>query len=317
MSYFCAIFKNRGISKPIIMISNTQIRQLSEVAKVGNLKISSLNLSVSESALNMCIIRAEKELGVTLFSRKDHSLIITESSKSVFDLFERLLEIYKELEEKLAEIKNGHAGPLRLAIQDSVAPYISPKLYHNLTKESNLKCAFTQCDCASLVKRLIDGEVEFGILLKGNKPAGFREKLLYADEMVGYLSPSYAEKGGFNPRHIVSEKAIIMSETQNHRKSHQIDVEKSLFEGFNYDSLMRYVDLIEGYTLVPKMQMAYMNEEQRTRVRPILETSYQKRHVCIVYRKKRGHEQEYFLNLLTETIGDIVKIQQLKDEKLL
>ena len=299
------------------MISATKIKQLSEVAKVGSLKISSLNLCISESALNMCIFRAEEELGVTLFSRNNHSLVITESSKSVFDLFERLLEIYKELEEKLAEIRNGHAGPLRLAIHDSVAPYISPKLYHNLTKESNLKCAFTQCDCASLVKRLVDGEVEFGILLKGNKPAGFREELLYADEMVGYLSPSYAEKGGFNPRHIVSEKAIIMSEAQNHRKSHQIDVEKSLFDGFNYDSLIRYVDLIEGYTLVPKMQMAYMNEEQRTRVRPILETSYQKRHVCIVYRKKRGHEQEYFLNLLTKAIGDIVKIQQLKDEKLL
>ena len=94
MSYFCAIFIKKGRFKPVKMISATKIKQLSEVAKVGSLKISSLNLCVSESALNMCIFRAEEELGVTLFSRKDHSLIITESSKSVFDLFERLLELF-------------------------------------------------------------------------------------------------------------------------------------------------------------------------------------------------------------------------------
>lgn len=299
------------------MFTITQMRQLIEVAKMGSLKMSSLNLSVSESALNMCIFRAEKELGFPLFNRKNNCFYITEKSKPLFDIFEEELNKIWEFEKRIAEIKGKLVGSLKIAVQDSVAPYISPELYHNLTKKSNLKCIFTQCDCTSLVKRLIDEEVEFGILLKGNKPAGFQEKLLYADEMVGYLSPLCAEKGGFNPRHIVSKKAIIMSQAQNHRKSRKINGESPLFDGFNYDSLIRYVDLAGGYTLIPKMQMDYMNEEQRSRVRPILESYYRQRHVCIVYRKKRGHEQEYFLNLLTEAIGDIVKIQQLKDEKQL
>lgn len=299
------------------MFTITQMTQLIEVAKKGSIKVSSVNLCISESALSMCIARLEKKLGFRLFFKKNHCLYITEDSKPLFALFSEMLVKEKELEEKIAEIKKTPINPLKVAVQDSVAPYISPELCVKLSQEPNLKCTFTQCDSTSLVKRLVDGEIDFGILLKGYKPTGFQEKLLYADEMVGYLSPLCAEKGGFNPRRIVSKKAIIMSQAQNHQKSRQKKEENPLFEGFTYESLIHYVDLIGGYTLIPKIQMDYMNEEQRSRVRPILESHYKQRHVCLVYRKKSGQEQEYFLNLLTESIGDIVKIQQLKDEKLL
>ena len=95
---------------------NQKIHYFLTLAECLSFTQTALRYDVSQTAISQYISSLEKRLGVRLFQRERHSVLLTEAGKYYYDQVSAQLKQYEETIEKLKVIDKGYRGHLKIGV---------------------------------------------------------------------------------------------------------------------------------------------------------------------------------------------------------
>lgn len=144
------------------------IRQLEYVvalADAGHFGRAARACHITQPALSAQIQALEEQLGVTLFERSRRGANPTPVGRWVAARARALLEGVDELSEVARGAREPLAGPLRMGVIPTVAPYLLPDWLPPVRREwPHLRLFLIEDQTLRLVDRLLDGELDLLLL---------------------------------------------------------------------------------------------------------------------------------------------------------
>lgn len=140
------------------------LRAFVSVACHASFNDAAIDLHLSPPALTRRIKRLEAALDLTLFERTTRSVALTASGEL---LLPRAQGVLRELDASLqlvTEATRLHTGQLTLACIPTAAKFVLPNIigsYHR--RRPDVRLRLIEADLATVTRRVIDGDAEFGI----------------------------------------------------------------------------------------------------------------------------------------------------------
>ena len=98
-----------------------QAQYVKTIAECGSITAAAKKLFVSQPSLSQMLRQIEQEIGLPIFDRSTSPLRLTYAGEKYLYAAERILAANSELESQLKEIKQEHAGRLRLKESDRLS----------------------------------------------------------------------------------------------------------------------------------------------------------------------------------------------------
>jgi LysR family hydrogen peroxide-inducible transcriptional activator len=263
--------------------------------------------SVTQPTLSTMIQKLEDELGCRIFDRTAQPIVPTETGKLILQQAQVILFHVKQLKENVASQKGGLAGSLSLAIIPTVAPYLLPGFiaaFRSCYPDIILKA--TEMRTADIIRALHEAELDMAILATPLSDPKILEVPLYYERFVAYISPNdpiYKLKE-LTPAEMPVENLWILEE--GHCLRNQVlnfcehKIKTSTIEAGSIDTLVKIVDVNNGYTIIPELHIALLNDEQKKNLRTIVRPEAT-REISLIIR------DDYVREGLMNAVADCVK----------
>jgi len=116
------------------MITLRQLRYLNSLARHRHFGRAAEECAISQPALSMQVRELEREIGAELVERRPGDIVLTEIGAEVARRAEHILAATRDLVD-FARHREVLAGPLKLGIIPTLAPYILPRVLPYLQKQ--------------------------------------------------------------------------------------------------------------------------------------------------------------------------------------
>lgn len=137
------------------------------VAKNGSISSATNILYISQPAITFQIKKLEEQLGVSLFTRTKHGVLLTDEGKVLFNYVKTAMESISNAETDLMNLKNLESGTIRIGVSTTICrhilmPYI--KKFHEMYPKVDIKINNSVSN--NLIKELRNGNLDILILFK-------------------------------------------------------------------------------------------------------------------------------------------------------
>ena len=112
-----------------------QLRVFCEVAETGSFSAASEKLYVTQPAVTLQIKNLEAYYQMQFFERIGKKILLTEEGKVLLDIAKQILDLNRQAEEMLADLKGLSKGTVRVATSHSFADYYLPAVLKNFHKK--------------------------------------------------------------------------------------------------------------------------------------------------------------------------------------
>ena len=168
----------------------TELRYICAVARERHFGRASEACFVSQPTLSLGVKKLEEELGVVLFERGHHEIVVTPVGRKIIAHAERILEEANDLKRLAKESVDPLEGPLRLGAIYTVGPYLLPALLPAVKERAPKMTLIVEENYTEvLTERLRSGALDVAVIsLPYNEPGILTESLY--DEPFVILLPS-------------------------------------------------------------------------------------------------------------------------------
>ena len=284
-----------------------QLTYVIELNRCRNFALAAEACGITQPTLSAMLAKLEDELDVRIFDRSNKKVTPTTTGAKIIVQAERAVREASRISEIVAEEKGSVSGPLRLAASPSIAPYILPEVIRQYLKSyPQVSLTVEEMRTENMLNEIANGKLDAGITISGNVRDGIFEIPLYTEKFLVYLSEDCKrDQNEFRPEDLEHENMWIVKEAQCLRESAFSFCKarakgKQIYEAGNIDTLIRIVDRNGGYTIIPEMHVALLNERQRKNVRRI-EGDYLSERRVSLYIKDDCIRQN-MLNTITDTL---------------
>lgn len=135
------------------------------VAKEGSISASANILFVSQPAITFQIKKLEEQLGVSLFTRTKHGMMLTDEGKVLFEYVKNGIENISNGENALSNLKNLDSGIIRIGVSTTICRNIlMPYLEKFHEKYPNIDIQINNNISNNLIKELRNGNLDILML---------------------------------------------------------------------------------------------------------------------------------------------------------
>lgn len=222
-----------------------------EVAKSGSISSAANTLFISQPAITFQIKKLEGQLGVSLFTRTKHGVVLTDEGKVLFDYVKMGIESIINGENTLSNLKNLDSGVIRIGASTTVCRYVvMPYLekFHGLYPNIDIQIVNNLTN--DLVKELRNGNLDILFLnmpMNENKDLKVIPLIDVQDTFVGNKKYYDLTKGSLNLKDLNSYPLLFQKSPSNTRtflnnylKSNNSDLKPKL-EVVSYNLIMDLV----------------------------------------------------------------------------
>jgi LysR family hydrogen peroxide-inducible transcriptional activator len=258
------------------------LRQLECVVAVAdhlNFRRAAETLGITQPALSLALGQLETQLGVRLFERDRRRVLISPAGEALVPRARAALTDIDAFVEAAAALDDPMAGPLRLGVIPTIAPYVLPGVVPVLRKRyPRLRLLLREERTATLVEQTRDGRLDVCLLALEVDLSGLEARSLYFDPFV-VAAPASDELAA---RSVVRERDLREAEVLLLEDGHCLrDQALSLCEragarelgDFRASSLNTLVRMIAGglgVTLLPTIAVnAEVHSRDRLKVVPL------------------------------------------------
>ena len=221
------------------------------VAKSGSISAAADVLFISQPAITFQIKKLEEQLGISLFTRTKHGMILTDEGKVLFDYVKIGIENITNGENALSNLKNLDTGIIRIGASTTVCrhvvmPYLEK--FHELYPKIDIQIVNNLT--INLVKELRDGNLDILFLnmpMKENKDLKIIPLTTVQDIFVGNKKYYELTKGKITLKELAAFPLIFQKLPSNTRtylnnylKDYKIDLKPQL-EVVSYNLIMDLV----------------------------------------------------------------------------
>ena len=165
-----------------------QAQYVKTIAECGSITAAAKKLFVSQPSLSQMLRQLEQETGLPIFDRSTSPMRLTYAGEKYVHAAERMLAANAELESQLREIRQEHAGRLRLGISVTRAMQVLPDVIPIFTKAyPNVTIELTEAASASLEGLLQKGQIDLALAALEANEANIAYELI-EKESIGILA---------------------------------------------------------------------------------------------------------------------------------
>ena len=163
----------------------TELKYIVAVARAKHFGHAAEACFVAQPTLSVAIKKLEDELGVTLFERGGAEVSVTPLGAQIVAQAERVLEQTAAIKELAKQNKDPLAGPLRLGVIYTIAPYLLPPLVKNAIDHfPQMPLILQENFTAKLLELLRQGELDAAIMALPLPDHGMSMQALYDEPFV-------------------------------------------------------------------------------------------------------------------------------------
>jgi LysR family hydrogen peroxide-inducible transcriptional activator len=191
-----------------------ELRYIVAVAQEKSFGRAAAKCFVSQPALSVAIHKLEDELGAPLFERGKSEITVTPVGERIVEQAQRVLEEASRIKELAQAGRNQLAGPLKLGVIYTVAPYLIPDLVPALRKLApQMPLELEENLTEVLEGELKSGRLDAAIVALPFAPPGVTTIFLY-EEPFQVVVPSehkWAKRKSVHPDELAGEHAILLN----------------------------------------------------------------------------------------------------------
>lgn len=184
----------------------TELRYLVTLAQERHFGRAAERCHVAQPTLSVAIRKLEESLGMVIFERHRHGVLVTATGEALIAQAQVVLQEAETLENMARQARDEFVEPLRLGAIFTIGPYLFPSLIRQLRQDgSALKLYLEENYTHVLDERLARGELDAIIVAMPFDPPETRVTPLF-DEPFHLLLPR---------DHAWADKTVIKAETLN------------------------------------------------------------------------------------------------------
>lgn len=273
----------------------TDLRYIVALARERHFGRAAEKCNVAQPTLSVAVKKLEDELGVHLFERGVGEVRVTEIGQQIVRQSERVLAEAGRVTELAAAGKDPLAGPLRLGVIYTIAPYLLPPLVP-LVKERapRMPLLISEGFTENLIERLKAGDLDVVVLALPVEEPGLVAQAVY-DEAFRALVPAahpWAKLKSIAPTQLLDEPLLMLG-AGNCFRDQVLDLcahagggagAPQMMEGSSLETIRHMVASGVGVTVMPASSVDPIPKADRLlKVRPFVEPTPTRR-VGIVWR---------------------------------
>ncbi|TFW09811.1 hydrogen peroxide-inducible genes activator [Oxalobacteraceae bacterium OM1] len=278
----------------------TELKYIVAVAREKHFGRAAEACFVAQPTLSVAIKKLEDELGVVIFERGGSEVSVTPLGQQIVAQAERVLEQTAAIKEIAKQNKDPLAGPLRLGVIYTIAPYLLPPLVKTMIEHvPQMPLVLQENFTARLIELLRQGELDAAIMALPFADQGLLVQPLYDEPFVVALPKDHpwAKRTSINAEELKSETMLLLGNghcfrdqvlevcPEMSRFSTSGDGIARTFEGSSLETIRHMVASGIGITVLPRASVpAQEKQDGMLRYVPFAEPGPSRR-VVIAWRK--------------------------------
>ncbi|MEC4720235.1 hydrogen peroxide-inducible genes activator [Noviherbaspirillum sp. CPCC 100848] len=278
----------------------TELKYIVAVAREKHFGHAAEACFVAQPTLSVAIKKLEDELGVTIFERGGTEISMTPLGSQIVAQAERVLEQTAAIKEIAKQNKDPLAGPLRLGVIYTIAPYLLPPLVKTMIETvPQMPLVLQENFTTKLIELLRQGELDAAIMALPFADQGLMVQPLYDEPFVVALPKhhAWASRDAIDAEELKSETMLLLGNghcfrdqvlevcPEMARFSTSGDGIARTFEGSSLETIRHMVASGIGITVLPQASVPDMQaKDGMLRYVPFKEPGPSRR-VVIAWRK--------------------------------
>jgi LysR family hydrogen peroxide-inducible transcriptional activator len=246
----------------------TELKYIVAVAREKHFGKAAEACFVSQPTLSVSVKKLEDELAVKLFERSAGEVTVTPLGLEIVRQAQSVLEQAAEIKEIARRSQDPLAGPLRLGVIYTIAPYLLPALVRqNIARTPQMPLMLHENFTVRLLEMLRTGEIDCAILAEPFPDTGLAVAPLYDEPFVAALPAAHplAQGESITADQLKDESLLLLGAGhcfRDHvlqvcpefaRFSSATDGIHKGFEGSSLETIQHMVAAGMGVTLAPRL----------------------------------------------------------------
>ncbi|MSQ66267.1 MAG: hydrogen peroxide-inducible genes activator [Limnohabitans sp.] len=248
----------------------TELKYIVAVAREKHFGRAAEACFVSQPTLSVGIKNLEEELQVKLFERSANEVAVTPLGEDIIRQAQSVLEQAANIKEIAKRGKDPLAGPLRLGVIYTIAPYLLPELVrHSIDMSPQMPLMLQENFTVKLLEMLRTGEIDCAIMAEPFPDTGLAVAPLYDEPFMAALPSSHplALRESISATELKAETMLLLGNGHCFRdhvlevcpefarfSNHTEGIRKS-FEGSSLETIKHMVAAGMGVTVVPRLSV--------------------------------------------------------------
>jgi LysR family transcriptional regulator, hydrogen peroxide-inducible genes activator len=262
----------------------TELKYIVAVARERHFGKAAEACFVSQPTLSVAVKKLEEELDVKLFERSANEVTVTPLGEAIVRQAQSVLEQAANIKDIAKRGKDPLAGPLKLGVIYTIAPYLLPDLVRQvITHSSQMPLMLQENFTVKLLEMLRSGEIDCAILAEPFPDTGLATALLYDEPFFAAVPTSHplAAQDSVSTEDLKKETMLLLGSGHCFR-DHVLEVcpefarfssdaegIRKSFEGSSLETIKHMVAAGMGTTLVPRLSVPNEALEPRKRGVPV------------------------------------------------
>src|SRR6478735_8480139 len=245
----------------------TELKYIVAVARQKHFGHAAEACFVAQPTLSVAIKKLEDELGVVIFERGGTEISLTPLGAQIVAQAERVLEQTAAIKEIAKQNKDPLAGPLRLGVIYTIAPYLLPPLVKTMIERvPQMPLVLQENFTVRLIELLRQGEIDAAIMALPFSAPGMLMRPLYDEPFVVALPRKHpwASRKEISSEELKSETMLLLGSghcfrdqvlevcPEMSRFSTSSDGVARTFEGSSLETIRHMVASGIGITVLPQ-----------------------------------------------------------------
>ena len=248
----------------------TELKYIVAVARERHFGKAAESCFVAQPTLSVAVKKLEEELDVKLFERSANEVTLTPLGVEIVRQAQSVLEQAAGIKDIAKRGKDPLAGPLRLGVIYTIAPYLLPDLVRQvIAKTPQMPLILQENFTVRLLELLRNGDIDCAILAEPFPDTGLATAALYDEPFFAAVPASHllARQHSVSTAALKQETMLLLG--QGHCFRDQVlevcpefarfssDAEgiRRSFEGSSLETITHMVAAGMGITLVPRLSV--------------------------------------------------------------
>ncbi len=248
----------------------TELKYIVAVAREKHFGKAAEACFVSQPTLSVAVKKLEDELEVKLFERSANEVSVTPLGEDIVRQAQSVLEQAAAIKEIAKRGKDPLAGPLKLGVIYTIAPYLLPDLVRQaIARTPQMPLMLQENFTVKLLEMLRTGEIDCAIMAEPFPDTGLALAPLYDEPFLAAVPASHplAQHKTVTPQELKSETMLLLG-TGHCFRDHVLEVcpefarfssdaegIRKSFEGSSLETIKHMVAAGMGVTLVPRLSV--------------------------------------------------------------
>lgn len=275
-----------------------QLRVFYEVAKAQSFSAAAEKLHLTQPAVTWQIRNLEDYYELKFFERTGKKIFLTEEGRTLFEFADRILNLSREAEEALADLRGLSRGTLRIDTVFTFGDYYLPTLiqaFHR--KYPRIGFQVNTGNTSQIIENTLTHKNDLSFVAYDPKNPNLRAQEIITDVLVGVVAPNhpFARKKSIRLRDLNGQPLILRERGSSPRRILDEIFQKRrispqiLLESASTQAIKKTVELGMGIAILS--QQVIKEELQSNRLRKLTISDAE-----IVYRFYLIHHKDKYLS---------------------